>query len=137
MTETGTSNFGFLPISFPSRVTYVSQVLWGSIGWSVGAVLGCALAATEQGGRRTILFVGDGSLQLTVQEIGTVVRRGIPAYIFVLNNDGYEIERRSEYHCGFTLVRADIVNSPRRKCKVQRHSAVRPPAAPAVPGRQA
>jgi hypothetical protein len=43
-------------------------VLWGSIGWSVGATLGAALAAREQG-RRTCLFVGDGSLQLTVQEV--------------------------------------------------------------------
>ncbi|BEI99613.1 hypothetical protein CcaverHIS631_0406560 [Cutaneotrichosporon cavernicola] len=93
ITETGTSSFGLLPIPLPSRCTYVTQVLWGSIGWSVGAALGCALAADEQGGRRTVLFVGDGSFQLTVQEVGTIVRRGVPAYIFVLNNDGYEIER--------------------------------------------
>ncbi|BEJ14932.1 hypothetical protein CspHIS471_0406990 [Cutaneotrichosporon sp. HIS471] len=93
ITETGTSSFGLLPIPLPSRCTYVTQVLWGSIGWSVGAALGCALAADKQGGRRTVLFVGDGSFQLTVQEVGTIVRRGVPAYIFVLNNDGYEIER--------------------------------------------
>jgi pyruvate decarboxylase len=94
ITETGTSSFGLLPVPLPSRCTYVTQVLWGSIGWSVGAALGCALAAHEQGGRRTVLFVGDGSFQLTAQELGTIVRRGVPAYIFVLNNDGYEIERR-------------------------------------------
>lgn len=28
-----------------------------------------------------------------MQELGTFVRSGVPAYIFVLNNDGYEIER--------------------------------------------
>ena len=41
-----------------------------SIGYSVGAVLGAALAARELpdgGERRVILFVGEGSLQLTVQ----------------------------------------------------------------------
>lgn len=68
-------------------------VLWGSIGYSVGAVLGGALAAKEQGDRRVILFVGDGSLQLTLQEIGTMIRYKLNPYIFVLNNDGYEIER--------------------------------------------
>lgn len=92
--ETGTSSFGLLSVPLPTGVTYVAQVLWGAIGWSVGACLGCALAAEEEEPRRTVLFVGDGSLQLTVQEIGTMVRRGVKPYIFVLNNDGYEIERQ-------------------------------------------
>jgi pyruvate decarboxylase len=30
----------------------------------------------------------------TLQEIGTMLRRGVCAYLFVLNNDGYEIERQ-------------------------------------------
>ena len=76
----------------------------------MGATLGAALAAKEaKEERRTVLFVGDGSLQLvspisitalwladnqTVQEIGTMLRRGLCPYLFVLNNDGYEIERQ-------------------------------------------
>ena len=43
---------------------------WFSIGYSVGAVLGAALATRELSDgaeRRVILFVGEGSLQLTVQ----------------------------------------------------------------------
>lgn len=32
--------------------------------------------------------------RLTVQEIGTMIRRGLKPFIFVLNNDGYEIERQ-------------------------------------------
>lgn len=63
----------------PSHVDYVSQILWGAIGWSVGATLGCALAAEEADEkRRTILFVGDGSLQLVSrpgQEQDTDTRR--------------------------------------------------------------
>jgi len=95
ITETGTSSFGLSNVPLPSHSTYVAQILWGAIGWSVGATLGCALAAKESGSkRRTVLFVGDGSLQLTVQEIGTMLRRGVCPYLFVLNNDGYEIERQ-------------------------------------------
>jgi pyruvate decarboxylase len=92
--EMGTSAFGLVPIALPSNAQYHSQCMWGAIGWSVGAALGAAFAAREADpAKRTVLFVGDGSLQLTVQEIGTMVRRGLTPYIFVLNNDGYEIER--------------------------------------------
>lgn len=53
------------------------QVLWGSIGYSVGACQGAALAAKETGNRRTILLVGDGSFQLTAQEVSTMIRLGL------------------------------------------------------------
>lgn len=76
VTETGTANFGIWDTKFPPGVTALSQVLWGSIGWSVGAAQGAALAAKDLGSkRRTILFVGDGSFQLTAQELSTMIRR--------------------------------------------------------------
>ena len=75
VTETGTSSFGIWETRFPEGVTAVSQVLWGSIGYSVGATQGAALAASDMGvERRTILFVGDGSFQLTAQEVSTMIR---------------------------------------------------------------
>lgn len=78
VTETGTANFGIWDTRFPKGVTALSQVLWGSIGWSVGACQGAALAAKDQGnGRRTILFVGDGSFQLTAQEVSTMIRHNL------------------------------------------------------------
>lgn len=78
ITETGTSNFGIWETKFPKGVTAISQVLWGSIGYSVGACQGAALAARDTGSdRRTILFVGDGSLQLTAQEISSMIRHGL------------------------------------------------------------
>ncbi|KAF5338902.1 hypothetical protein D9611_008753 [Ephemerocybe angulata] len=93
VTETGTANFGILDVPLPPKSTLVSQILWGSIGWSVGAALGVAIAAKELGLPRTILFVGDGSLQLTVQEISPMIRLGLKPIIFLLNNHGYVIER--------------------------------------------
>ena len=71
----------------------MSQILWGSIGWTTGSTLGAALAARDLGLGRTLLFIGDGSLQLTVQELSTMMRRGVAPIIFVLNNEGYTIER--------------------------------------------
>ena len=78
VTETGTANFGIWDTKFPKGVTALSQVLWGSIGWSVGACQGAALAAKDMGSkRRTVLFVGDGSFQLTAQEVSTMIRHGL------------------------------------------------------------
>ncbi|KAM0620764.1 hypothetical protein ACHAQG_007350 [Verticillium nonalfalfae] len=94
VTETGTANFGIWDTAFPSGVTALSQVLWGSIGWSVGACQGAALASKDaQTDRRTILFVGDGSFQLTAQEVTTMIRHQLRVTIFVICNDGYTIER--------------------------------------------
>jgi indolepyruvate decarboxylase len=40
-----------------------------------------------------VLITGEGSHQLTVQEITQLGRRGLKPVIFVLNNSGYLIER--------------------------------------------
>ncbi|KAL3230643.1 Pyruvate decarboxylase isozyme 1 [Nakaseomyces bracarensis] len=94
ITETGTSAFGINQTPFPNNAYGISQVLWGSIGFTTGACLGAAFAAEEvDPKKRVILFIGDGSLQLTVQEISTMIRWGLKPYLFVLNNDGYTIER--------------------------------------------
>ena len=81
--ESGTAQFGFPDATFSSGVTYVTQLYFGSIGYSVGCCLGAAIAQEEMQANdetmkgRTILVVGDGSLQLTVQEIGTMIRVGL------------------------------------------------------------
>jgi len=43
-------------------------------------------------GRRVVLVTGDGSHQLTAQEISQFGRRGLKPIVFVLNNSGYLIE---------------------------------------------
>ncbi|KAH8104669.1 pyruvate decarboxylase [Cristinia sonorae] len=91
--ETGTSSFGMLDVPLPEGAVFVSQILWGSIGWTVGSTLGAALAAREVGLGRTILFIGDGSIQLTVQELSVMMRMKVKPIIFLLNNSGYTIER--------------------------------------------
>jgi indolepyruvate decarboxylase len=70
--------------------TFHNQTLWGSIGWATPASFGGALAAPD---RRAILITGEGSHQLTAQEVSQFYRFGLKPIIFVLNNDGYLIER--------------------------------------------
>jgi pyruvate decarboxylase len=93
ITETGTSNFGIWETRFPQGVNAISQVLWGSIGYATGSCQGAALAAQEKGLKRTILFTGDGSFQLTAQEVSTMIRNKLSPIIFVICNNGYTIER--------------------------------------------
>ncbi|GAA5898576.1 alpha-keto acid decarboxylase family protein [Sporobolomyces salmoneus] len=94
VTETGTSSFGIISTALPKGATLISQVLWGSIGYAGGSTLGALMAARESPTpRRVILFTGDGSIQLTVQDIATMLKNGLKPILVILNNDGYTIER--------------------------------------------
>ncbi|KAB2569462.1 Pyruvate decarboxylase [Lasiodiplodia theobromae] len=42
---------------------------------------------------RTILFTGDGSFQMTCQSLSDIIRNRLSVVVFVLNNDGYTVER--------------------------------------------
>lgn len=88
--EDGTSEAGCWTLQLPPRCTFITQAIWGSIGYSVGSVLGTLLAAPE---RRHLLFVGDGSFQLTAQEVSTMLRHDLTPIIFLINNGGYTVER--------------------------------------------
>lgn len=94
LADTGTSQFGMPDAIFPENVTFITQIFWSSIGYAVGGTLGACIAAKEQNHQgRVILIVGDGSLQMTVQEISSFIRFGLKPIIFVVNNAGYSIER--------------------------------------------
>jgi indolepyruvate decarboxylase len=88
--ETGTTSMGMGFAQLPKGATFHNQTLWGSIGWATPAAFGAALAAP---GRRTILITGEGSHQLTAQEVSQFHRFGLKPIIVLFNNDGYLIER--------------------------------------------
>jgi len=77
-------------LRLPTGCTFVSQLIWGSIGYGVGSLLGTLASAPD---RRHLLFVGDGSFQLTAQEVSTILRHDYKPVIFLINNGGYLIER--------------------------------------------
>lgn len=60
--ENGTSLTGINNIKLPNGVKLISQPIWGAIGYSLPALLGCMSADNT---RRSILFIGDGSFQMT------------------------------------------------------------------------
>jgi indolepyruvate decarboxylase len=87
--ETGSCMFHLNPMRLPAGVGVEAQGLWGSIGWGTPATLGIAMAKTEG---RTWLVTGDGSHQLTLNELAVMGRYGVTPVIFVLNNGLYGIE---------------------------------------------
>ena len=97
--ETGSTSLGVAPTILPDGVRVEAQVLWGSIGWATPAAFGIALADP---GRRTVLITGEGSHQLTANDIGAMGRFGANVIIFVLNNGGYLIERALEENPDWT-----------------------------------
>ncbi|OAG37541.1 hypothetical protein AYO21_08273 [Fonsecaea monophora] len=99
MVETGTASVGCRDMVLPAHTSLINSCIWLSIGYMLPAAQGAALAQRElvaEGKRRkgrTILIEGDGSLQMTAQSISDMIRNRIDATIFVINNDGYVIER--------------------------------------------
>ncbi|KAI5248797.1 pyruvate decarboxylase [Aureobasidium subglaciale] len=105
MGETGTASHGTRDLVLPSGSYYFTAVTWLSIGYMLPAALGAAMAQRDSNKwkkrsgsisdseDRVVLFIGDGSLQMTVQEISTMIREKLNIVIVVINNDGYTIER--------------------------------------------
>ena len=88
--ETGSSMFSAAETCLPDHAKFIGQTFYGSIGYTVGATLG---AATADKKRRVYLMIGDGSFQVTCQDISTMMKEELNPIIFLINNDGYTIER--------------------------------------------
>ena len=56
----------------------------GTMGFGLPAAIGAKIAAPE---REVCLFVGDGGLQMTIQELGTILEFKVPVKIILLNNN--------------------------------------------------
>ncbi|KAI9261719.1 pyruvate decarboxylase PdcB [Sporodiniella umbellata] len=89
-TEAGCTLFASLNMESPRGTKFISQVIWCSIGYSVGAAVGAAMAAPD---RRVYLIVGDGSFQMSCQEVSLFLRHGLTPVILLLNNNGYLVEK--------------------------------------------
>lgn len=63
--------------------TLVSSGGLGTMGFGLPAAVGSQIGRPHQ---QTILVTGDGSFQMTLQELGTMMEQGLPIKIFILNN---------------------------------------------------
>jgi pyruvate decarboxylase len=78
---------------------------YGSIGWSVGATLGYAFASGPKsrirsaavpngldqqpdGGKRVLSLIGDGSFQMTAQDVSTMLRYSLTPIIILVGHGG-------------------------------------------------
>jgi indolepyruvate decarboxylase len=73
--ETGDSWFNGLALKLPRGARFEVEMQWGHIGWSIPATFGYAMGAQ---GRRVITMIGDGSFQLTAQEVAQMIRQKLP-----------------------------------------------------------
>ncbi len=88
--DQGTAFYGAAGLTLPDGAQLVGQPLWASIGWTLPAALGASLAAPD---RRVVLIAGDGAMQQTAAELGTLLGQGLAPIVVVLSNGGYTIER--------------------------------------------
>ncbi|HEY7581078.1 MAG TPA: thiamine pyrophosphate-dependent enzyme [Acetobacteraceae bacterium] len=87
--ETGDAWFNGVGLKLRGGSRFEVEMQWGHIGWSVPATFGYAMGAPD---RRVIALIGDGSFQLTAQEVAQMIRHNLPIIIFLMNNRGYTIE---------------------------------------------
>ncbi|PWY56700.1 pyruvate decarboxylase [Legionella qingyii] len=90
LAETGDSWFNGMRLNLPENCPFEIQMQYGSIGWSVGALLGMQAALHNK--KRVIALIGDGSFQMSAQELSTLIRYGFKPIIFLMNNASYTIE---------------------------------------------
>ena len=88
--DVGDSLFAATELTIHERGEFLSPAYYTSMGYSVPAALG---AATARPDHRIVVLVGDGAFQMTGQELSTLVRRGHPVIVILLDNHGYGTER--------------------------------------------
>jgi len=68
---------------FTKTRSHISSGGLGTMGFGLPAAIGAKIGAPD---RDVIAFVGDGGLQMTIQELGTIAQEHLPVKVVVLNN---------------------------------------------------
>ena len=73
-------------LQIKDKQRYITSGAQADMGFTLPAAIGAAVAS---GGKNIIGITGDGSFQMNIQELQTIVNFNLPIKIFVLNNGGY------------------------------------------------
>lgn len=71
----------YYPVTNPRN--YVTSCGLGAMGYGLPAAVGAQIACPEA---QVVLITGDGSLQMSIQELGTIAQQKLPIKVVVLNN---------------------------------------------------
>ncbi len=86
--------FGCRYFKFSQARSIVTSGGCGTMGFGLPAAIGATFGAPE---RTVCLFVGDGGLQMTIQELGTIMEQRSPVKIILLNNNYLGNVRQWQY----------------------------------------
>ena len=86
--------FGCRYFKFTEGRSVVTSGGCGTMGFGLPAAIGATFGAPE---RTVCLFVGDGGLQMTIQELGTIMEQCSPVKIILLNNNFLGNVRQWQY----------------------------------------
>ncbi len=86
--------FGCRYFKFTEGRSVVTSGGCGTMGFGLPAAIGATFGAPN---RKVCLFVGDGGLQMTIQELGTIMEQRSPVKIILLNNNFLGNVRQWQY----------------------------------------
>jgi len=84
---------GHMAFMHRERQKTISSMGFGSMGFALPSVVGAWFASNHS---RIIMLEGDGSLQLNIQELQTIVHNKLPIKILVVNNNCYAVIRKRQ-----------------------------------------
>ncbi len=76
--------FGARYFRFTEPKSFLSSGGLGTMGFGLPAAIGAKIGAPQ---REVVLFVGDGGLQMTIEELGVIMEYNVPVKIVLLNNN--------------------------------------------------
>jgi acetolactate synthase-1/2/3 large subunit len=68
---------------FSTPRSHITSGGLGTMGFGLPAAMGAKLGIKD---REVVLFVGDGGIQMTIQELGTIAQENLPVKIVIMNN---------------------------------------------------
>lgn len=72
---------------------FISNATTASMGYGLPALIGACIANNRH---KTVLITGEGSIQMNLQELQTIVHHHLPVVIFVINNGGYHTVKQTQ-----------------------------------------